>query len=279
MIITVLRGGLGNQLFQYAFARILAERHQTQLYLDKTFYLKHDHRNYELNNFKIKVNGLLCFDAFGETEVIARRHGIPLCVVDYGQHSIDEITALGPDIVLSGEWSSRNAYLFEEHNKLLIQQEIQLNGAMGHDRVRALIEQSENPVCVQVRRGDYDVLLDTYRLLAEEYYDIAFDFIEKTVCSPEFFVFSDDIELIKHSLRFRSKVTYVNNVSPTHDLALSRQCKHFVCANSTFSWWSAYLGEKYNSMVIFPMEYYTKKELQEWYESSSEYLRNSWLRV
>lgn len=105
-----------------------------------------------------------------------------------------------------------------------------------------------NSVAVHIRRLQYDNVLGT------GYYDKAIAKIKAQVADPVFYVFSDDLDWCKENLKLNEKLIFIshNTNDEISDLWLMSQCKHFIIANSTFSWWGAWLSENNNKIIIAP---------------------------
>ena len=117
-------------------------------------------------------------------------------------------------------------------------------------------------MCVHVRRGDYvtdPFILENVGLCGLEYYQSALDLIRRQVSSPTFFVFSDDPDWTRQNLPVpepRHFISHNCGVSDHEDLRLMSACKHFVIANSTFSWWGAWLSTHSQKIVIAPKRWF-----------------------
>ncbi len=122
---------------------------------------------------------------------------------------------------------------------------------------------TSNSVCIHVRRGDYVLVSDVRNLLgtcSSEYYRTGIGIVRNTVNEPRFYVFSDDPEWTRENIQIPTEVTYVtHNLDREYeDLRLMAACRHFIIANSTFSWWAAYLGNAPDKKVIAPERWFTR---------------------
>jgi len=116
-----------------------------------------------------------------------------------------------------------------------------------------------NSVAIHIRRGDY-VNHDLHGISLLKYYNNAIDYILKNVKEPEVFFFSDDIAWVKENIKIDCKCFYVTNNPPEKgylDLELMKYCKHFVIANSSFSWWGAWLSTNPDKIVIAPQTWFS----------------------
>lgn len=117
---------------------------------------------------------------------------------------------------------------------------------------------STKSVSLHIRRGDYISIKknsDIFHICTIEYFNKAIEFIEKNVLNPQFFVFSDDIEWAKLNF-IGSKYTFVEGNKAQADMYLMSRCKHNIIANSTFSWWGAWLNTNSDNIVIAPNLWY-----------------------
>jgi hypothetical protein len=124
--------------------------------------------------------------------------------------------------------------------------------------------QSCESVALHIRRGDYVTLPSAssyHGLCSLQYYERGIDCIKQNVKTPVFFVFSDDIEWAKNNLNIDAPVHYVDKIQPAHcDMRLMRLCHHHIIANSSFSWWGAWLAENLDKTVIAPRQWFNHSD-------------------
>lgn len=260
MIIVRVRGGLGNQMFQFAAAKALAEHNNTACKLDLYYYTKHPFRKFELGKFNVPVeiashreisrfiggnkvirfwnkytNYLYC------AEVCAQPH----------YHYYEDFFHLPPDIYLSGYWQS-SRYFASIAPKLL---DWYTPRQALDSKNQKLIDDIRNSasVSVHVRRGDYTGST-VFGFLPEDYYTKAIAYMKKQVPQAVFYIFSDDLSWCRANLSFENAVfvDYNKGADSYKDLLLMLSCKHNVIANSTFSWWGAWLNRNASKIVIAP---------------------------
>jgi len=136
-----------------------------------------------------------------------------------------------------------------------------------------------NAVSLHVRRGDYvnnPKTTETHGLCSLEYYKAAIDYVSANVYQPHFFVFSDDIAWAKANLQINSVAVYVdNNASQEsyNDMRLMSLCKHNIIANSSFSWWGAWLNQNAEKIVIAPKQWFFKAI------DTADLIPASWVRL
>ncbi|WP_436926237.1 alpha-1,2-fucosyltransferase [Halosimplex amylolyticum] len=274
MVVLRLKGGLGNQLFQYATGRAIANRTGSELVLDITHYRadrsRQTNRNFQLSHFDIAAEVFSddsrgVFDGVHEKIATIGSEWAPSATVLFlGTYSETEPLRFDPrvlelpgDVSLIGYWQTER--YFQEFDDLIrTELSVTHEQAGGNERWGRLIENS-NSVSVHFRRGDYESFDWT---LPTDYYSMALDRFAQSHSEIDVFVFSDDIEWVKNSghdslesdhLDVNTHFVDTNDGSTAYeDLRLMRQCDHNVIANSTFSWWGAWLNENENKTVLAP---------------------------
>lgn len=141
-----------------------------------------------------------------------------------------------------------------------------------------LMQQIKNSISVSlhIRRGDYLNFSNIYHICSIEYYKKAVDYISNKIGENiTVFVFSDDIAWARENLNVNFETIFVdfNNNKPYFDMELMRNCKHNITANSTFSWWGAWLNENKNKIVIAPQRWFNN-ELK-----NNDIVPQSWIKI
>ena len=268
-----LTGGLGNQLFQYALGRKLALSRDNHLRFDlRTF--QHQQRQYMLGHFRI--------------------FGLPVDILEFGgefwwekrtmlTRLLDRLINLRPyyrrprifessivfdknvlkaprNVYLAGYWQSEK--YFKDIRSTLEREIVLINSPSPesfHLQNKILACES---VSLHIRRGDFVSNRKTneiHGVLPLEYYYEAIRLITNQVRNPEFFIFSDDIPWVRENLLVPKKVNFVEHPTSNRDyedLILMSNCKHHIIANSSFSWWGAWLSQNPVKRVIAPREWY-----------------------
>ena len=291
MIITQLNGGLGNQMFQYAAGRRLAHLHDVELRMDVSVFESYELRKYALGTYKIQQS----FATSGEIEALtARKHGfieqliakamrkkpgIALSYIQEKQFHFDpEILNLPDNVYLDGYWQSEK-YFADIKN--IIRKEFTVKAPQfGKDKELADMIASSESVSIHIRRGDYVTDPTTNKVHGAcdlDYYFCSIKKITQSVKKPHFFIFSDDPEWARYNLKLDYTTTLVdhNNADKNYDdLRLMSQCRHNIIANSSFSWWGAWLNENPDKLVLAP---------KRWFNDSSRDTKNlipdSWIRI
>lgn len=139
---------------------------------------------------------------------------------------------------------------------------------------------SVNAVSLHVRRGDYvsNLTINQFHgTCSLEYYNQAIAQIAKKVETPHFFVFSDDPEWVKSNLKIDYSITIVdhNNADKNYeDIRLMSLCKHHIIANSSFSWWGAWLCRNPNKIVIAPLKWFNDKSI-----NTTDLIPDGWIKI
>jgi glycosyl transferase family 11 len=270
-VITVkLRGGLGNQLFQFALGRSLAVRRDTDLSFDLRWFGNElpgeTPRMYALEPYELNasLDGASHPSSRPDPKTrigrfLARRD--PLLVKQRGQ-DYDQSVLDAPDgSLLDGYWQSEK-YFLEIATR--VREELTLPNSP--DAVNAdLLSRIDSPrsVGVHIRRGDYVTNLHAqafHGLPGVEWYRLAVDLIATQAGGIELFVFSDDPDWSEAELRPDHPTTYVRHNGPAahEDLRLLSACSHHVLSNSSFSWWGAWLGEKPDQLAVAPSPWFRR---------------------
>jgi len=272
MIIINLTGGLGNQMFQYAFGKTIAIKHNTDLKLHFTNALLNTQRSYQLDIFNISSSVATNKD-LKKLGIIQNR------IVNRLQYLLDEryriqfnkhiVTQKFPycfdpkyltikdDSYIQGNWSDENYFI---EIKDIIRKEFTSKKKLDEKNQKILKHiQETHSVSIHVRRGDYitnKANAQTFGFIGLHYYVNAIEKINKTVSNPVFFVFSDDILWCKANLTpLTNNIHYIDHnkgKDAYKDLLLMSACKHNIIANSTFSWWGGWLNTNSNKIVIKP---------------------------
>ena len=281
MIITKLIGGLGNQMFQYAAGLALARRTSHPLRVDTTALRRYNrHQGYQLPeifsgkfqqasewellktlrlNLKKGTKGSLEIDPNWQMQRGTR-------LIRQNTHNFwPGFNTLSGPCYLAGYWQSaqyfanaaeevRSAFTFR-------------TPANAQNKAFTQSIQAANSVSIHIRRGDYvsnPKALKFHGICDWPYYDQAIEIMKERLDNPTFYIFSDDPVLAKSQYPNESqfKVIDINTGADSfRDMELMAQCKHHIIANSSFSWWGAWLGQHARQIVIAP---------KVWFAGSSE---------
>ena len=281
MIITKIKGGLGNQLFQYATGRAVASHHKLPLKLDLTWFETNKlHNGYRLDQLaiqaeiateneiiKLKGENNILFSALRKVGLFKKKSYFK----EKRSSNFDGGVFKNKFLYLNGYW--QNELYFSNIRKLLLGELSPINSMnnLGYAYLENI--EKSNSVSLHVRRGDY-LNSKNIGVLGVDYYTKAIDYIRQNVENPTFYIFSDDLEWCKDSLGFLDDCIYVDRTqTEIEDLKLMSFCRHNIIANSSFSWWGAWLNQNPNKIVIAPKGWLLNDT------SSSNVILSDWVKV
>jgi hypothetical protein len=282
MIVVKLAGGLGNQMFQYAAGRALAEKHHTQLLLD-TFFLmdRTPRKNFVYRSFNLDLFDLDYVFAtekqvlrFGKFERFARYY-YPIKklfsnrLLHYKRedsYKFDEsFFSIKDNSYLEGYWQSEKYFKQIENiirNEFSFKNKDILNN-------QALLEQFliGTSVCMNVRRGDFVSNPNAsmhHGSCSIDYFHDAVNYYRERFEDVHFFVFSDDIEWCQENFK-EDFYTFIGHENAgeafSNYLFLMTQCRHYIIPNSSFGWWAAWLNNRSDKLVIAPKKWYNNPKM------------------
>jgi|SRR3989338_338744 len=265
MIIVALTLGLGNNLFQYSVARRLSLERNTELLFDVSGQNR-DRQQFILSYIsRFNMAGTVATKKqIMKIKILNRLNFIN---TDY-KNSVfyEDAYEFNPSVInapknayLSGYWQSEKYF---DTIKDTIRLDVTLKEP-ADGRYREILDKikSSDSVAVHIRRGDYmwDKNLRIFATCTPDYYLRAETLIADKISSPAFYIFSDDIEWVKKNIPFNHPAVFVTdgNLTDCQELMLMRECKHDIIANSTFSWWGAWLNGNPDKIVIAPQKWFT----------------------
>jgi hypothetical protein len=270
-IIAQLQGGLGNQLFQYATARALAHERQSPVLLDQSWFTKFHQdvtpRESLLSKLNIKGELITLDPAMKKPnrirKILQRLWPVnPYFYAEKFHYKFDEHLKRAPTfkaqhLYLMGYWQS---YRYFDYIKKILQTEISPKNPLDlhyQDYVDQI--ESTNSAMVHVRRGDYVSLESAIKIhgfIGLEYYQQGMELLLQKNSNTHFFVFSDDLAWAKEHLPHQDKITFIESLdcmdSAVQELALMTKCQYHLIANSSLSWWGAWLAQNEKGVVICP---------------------------
>lgn len=300
MVITKITSGLGNQMFQYATGRAIANCLGAELKLDIGGFDKDRVRRYELDRFKINAEIAFPEDIRVVAGVLGTRNGTVAKLVRnicHRQGSVGRIVAgsrfverhfhfdpnvsnIKDDVYVQGKWQSAK-YFSDIYD--ILKDEFQLKFARKEDaELSELMEKDEFSVSLHVRRGDYvhySQCGQIYTVLPTEYYKMAVKYIETQLSKPRFYIFSDDLDWLKENLHIEG-ATVVDMKGPDRgprDLFLMTKCRHHIISNSTFSWWGAWLSSISDGIVCGPKQWFAPTTQKK--RNMSDLFPPSWIKL
>ncbi len=275
MITMRIKGGLGNQLFQYAAAYSLSKRLKQPFQFNQAFTANMTGREYKLTELMVDI------DVVVKDVELPRKIGViknifvnKTCrILNLSKHTCGNylywletrdvwqpefFTIDVPNLYVDGYFQSPS--YFQQYRDDLIRQFRPRYEA--EDFYLEALEQIRNhvAVAVHVRRGDFQNDNNPFHyVLKESYYKNAIKFIRNNINNPLFFWFSDDIDWVKEHIGNEEDFVFVK-IRTIHgdidDMMLMKNCNHIITANSTFSWWAAWLNEHNDAIRVVPEKPY-----------------------
>lgn len=275
MIIVRLMGGLGNQMFQYALGKRIALLRNTNVKTDVSF-LKDATYNHTIRKFELDVfssNIQIATDSevnnFSSVQKSKIKKGIqrvlpfifPYHTFGEPTHEYNALILTSPkNSLLIGYWQTEKYFLPIQD---IIRKEFTFKRTLGGLNAKFADEiKSENSVSIHIRRGDYVHHSETslfHGICTPEYYTAAIELIKSKVNNIHLYIFSDDMLWVKTNMEFDVPVTYIDDNSGDDsyiDMYLMSLCKHNIIANSSFSWWGAWLNNNPHKNVVAPSKWF-----------------------
>jgi Glycosyl transferase family 11. len=302
MIIVKIKGGLGNQLFQYATGRALSMKYNTELKVDLSFFENPKYNNvFRLNRFNLPLTivktdeykHLLNKESRTIFSRIIKRLGLRIQPYFKDTHVIEtEVLKLlngyknkSSNYYVEG-WLADENY-FNDYRKIVLK-DFNADNILNNDNLSLMEEiRRTNSVAVHIRRGDY-LTNNYFNNLPVLYYQKAIDLLSKKICNPLFYFFSNDIDWVKEEFSSLTNAIFVDKnseiesvyttIGDIEDLMLMRSCHHQIIANSTFSWWGAWLNENPDKIVIAPQKWFADFKAQNNYEKGN-FIPQNWVKI
>lgn len=289
-IIILLEGGLGNQMFQYAFGSIIAKKNNTKLTIDTTFFERNNNetncinREFGLDIFDIDISKVNYLKTSLLTRLInkiyKKKH------IYYKEPSFafnPNALKLKKPITISGYFQSYKYFIgYEDFIKSIFKFPEEKIGKKNIETLKEIIE--SNSISIHIRRGDYVNNLktsQTHGICSLDYYHKAI--IELTKDKKDDFklyFFSDDITWVKDNFnKINLNKNYITNNTQENswiDMFLMSKCKHNIIANSSFSFWGAWLNSNNNKKIIAPKAWFLDEKLE---KQSKNLIPQEWIRI
>lgn len=289
MIIVKLKGGVGNQLFQFAFARAVSEYRKEELYLDiSDLLIEFAPRKFKLQQLKKytildqqtlryfatlydKREAIVISDSFPKNNIFRLLNDVAIKAIYLDGYFQNEFYFLQSAYLIKHELGELMKYYYNLSS-------LPEKGLMNN----------KNSVCIHLRRTDYLIPahLELLGICEIDYYKRALDIVFAKIDNPCFYIFSDDYILADQifSALLKEKINISSIINQTLfiekdlvELAIMTKCKNFIIANSSFSWWGSYLAEDtHEKLVIAPKDWFRDKNYK---QLSNDIGLKSWIRI
>lgn len=279
-----LMGGVGNQLFQYAAGRALSKFHNVELkyYFEDGYGLAS--RSEKISKFNIEGDllkrdeALDYFPKRGITRRLLKYMDLPYDGKMYRESSDftfdPHVFELPKNVLLYGCWQSPR-YFESIGTELRKELEIK-NPSNSYLRAVEHVRLLENPVSIHIRRGDYLNKASGFFSLPIEFYHRADQYMVSNVGVYTPVIFSDDVVWVKDHFSFLDSPFFVSDLQlqDFEELVLMSKCNHHIIANSSFSWWGAWLNPGHAKTVVAPRKWMNNENV-----STNELIPNEWARL
>ncbi len=283
MIVTKLIGGIGNQMFQYAVGRTLADTHKTNLAVDLNDYRHLENRAFDLGKLKAR------FEIAG-SEVMAATQGnrwqrwlkkiLPSpwhLLYEKHFHFDPSVLTSTNQTYLIGYWQSEK--YFKSSRSILLQDLVPQAPLEGLNLKLSQMMTQTVAVSLHIRRGDYVTnpqASQFHGILPLEYYNRALNYLKNKLPEFQVFVFSDDPHWVQDNLKTEFNTYYVthNQHKNEEDLRMMSLCHHNIIANSSFSWWGAWLNQNPEKIVIAPKNWFRDST-----KDTTDLIPAEWIRL
>ncbi len=293
MLIIRLKGGLGNQMFQYAFGRALAMRRHEQLFLDASIFGNEPKidtkRHYSLGAYNIQAqiaNPVVTRHFKTRASIFMRK--IKRRLLRLNDFSYHPSLAHSNAIYLEGFWNNEKYF---RHITDTIKHEFTLKNKLGYDAEKIATEivktkssGVKKTVSIHVRRGDFisnPYASEQHNILTMDYYHKALAYLTSKISKEnlKIYIFSDEIPWVKENLILVGyDIAYISYTTvPIQDyeeLHIMSLCDHNIIANSSFSWWGAWLNRNSEKIVIAP-----EKWIRNPYINTKDVCPPAWIRI
>ncbi|MEI9912906.1 MAG: alpha-1,2-fucosyltransferase [Bacteroidota bacterium] len=284
MIIARLQGGLGNQLFQYAAVKALASRLNKPFKLEAITSLQKDkyrsialndlHANFELATKK-EVKDFLYFPSLYRHQYVSFFKAGKNIYHEPHFHFDENFFHLNDPVFLDGFWQSP---LYFKDMETIIRRDFTIKpGLIKNVMEKGKELEGKDSIAVHIRRGDFmNPKITAYHgVMGTDYYSKAIQILKERITSASVHYFSDDIEWVKKYLP-ADNAEFVSSFtrSAIEDFYLMTKCRHIIIANSSFSWWTAWLNDNPGKIVVAPGKWFADSRI-----NTNDLIPAEWIRI
>ena len=292
MIISQITGGLGNQLFQYAAAKALSLHHKVPLLFETSSFYREElpelevPRNFELFHFSGITEKIINPEEVITLIGVEKKNRISKWVTPTYKKNVyrepfyhfdKNFFKSKKNVLLKGGWQSEK--YFKPYEKE-IRESLQLNKDLVKDVVNKGEKlQQQNSVSVHIRRGDYlrkQIIFEWHGVMSKDYYINALNLLQSKTKDIKAYYFTDDTDWVSQNLLplFNGEIVSLSTKSHYEDLYLMSHCQHNIIANSSFSWWGAWLNTNPNKIVIGPKKWFDKG-----FKDTQDVIPSGWVKI
>jgi hypothetical protein len=280
MLIFRLQGGLGNQMFQYAFGRYLSVKNNKDLFLDTSFYeSSNSYRELGLNYFNVKYQNFNNKKNIKVFQNALINKFFNYLTFNFSIYSESKVSIYQKRLsrkkkgYFDGYWQSYK--YFSSIRDVLINDFSLVNFSNDILELNSKISNCIS-VGVHIRKSDYLTSANSkiYAVCSKDYYIKSILYILKFYPEAVFFIFTDDKNWVIENIDFSGINYEYISMKPHEDLYLMSKCKHNIISNSTFSWWSAWLNNYTDKIVVSPKNWFVPES-----NITHDIIPNEWIRI
>jgi len=286
MIIVKIIGGLGNQMFQYAYAKALQLKGYEVKIDVGAFNTYKLHGGYQLDKYNIdlEVTTTVENNQFYKNSIVfklLKKLGLYNSkIIEEKSLLFDEsLLRIEDDKYIQGYFQSEKYFI--NLREVILKQFTMISNITNYTKqVEKSILKSHNSCSIHIRRGDFinSVNKNLHGTCDIEYYEKAIELMNNKEENINYFIFSDDIDWVKDNLKVNNAV-YIDSEEkrvPHEDMYLMSLCQHNIIANSSFSWWGAWLNQNYYKIVIAPARWFVDEIF---YSQSNDIIPHNWKKI
>lgn len=285
MIIVKIIGGLGNQMFQYAYAKALQQKGY-EVKIDVSAFNTYTlHGGYQLDKYNIDLEATTTVEnnQFYKNSIVSKllkKLGLYYSkIIEEKSLFFDEnLLRVEDDKYIQGYFQSEKYFL--DIREVILKQFTMISNITSYSKqVEKSILNSQNSCSIHIRRGDFtnSVNKNLHGICNIEYYEKAIQLMNNKEENINYFIFSDDIDWVKDNLKVNN-AAYIDSEEkrlPHEDIYLMSLCKNNIIANSSFSWWGAWLNQNDKKIVIAPKRWFADEKM---YAQSKDIICKSWIK-
>ncbi len=266
MVIVKIIGGLGNQMFQYAYAKSLEIR-GFEVKLDLSSFINYKlHGGFQLDKYNINIEQAKYY------RLLFSRINPFIKLKEKNLMFDNNLLLLNGNEYIKGYFQTEK-YFLEIRDLLLKQFTFSKEISNSTKKYKSIIK-NKNSCSIHIRRGDYvsdSKTNNIHGICSLNYYKKAIELIKKKYENTNFYIFSDDITWTKGNLEIKNSVYIDHKCMPHEDIYLMSICMHNIIANSSFSWWGAWLNKNNDKTVIAPVKWFKTKK--------NEIIPENWTKI
>lgn len=285
-VIVKFNGGLGNQMFQWALARAIAETTGMEARFDMSYFNRQYARPYELDVFKVEPKFVVDAWTIIRLKLIWALRSflnwkdfLGITLYSESHFNFDKnINKIKSNAYIIGFFQSELYFTCVEDK---LREDFKFEKEPDAKNMQIISQMyATNSIAIHIRRGDYvekQRYQNLYATCSPDYYKRGVEYIAQKYPNPTLYIFSDDIRWAKQNIRLPYETVYISHNTGKksyEDMRLMSLCRHNIIANSSFSWWGAWLNKNKEKIVIAPQKWFNDDEIIQ-----TDIIPKDWIRL